>query len=111
MKKVYWRLFIVMLSIKLMFRFNLGDIVIYQGEEYYLTQGVRNPYWNLSKVKGEEYLKDIHKNNFTKKKSIENYLSSFQMAYRFYMTSWFNIWVSKGIEPWMRGCNIWGDRN
>lgn len=110
MKKLYWKIFIIFLSTKWLFKFNIGDIVIHQGKEYCLTQGVRNPYWNLSAIKNEEYLKDIHKINFRKKKSFKNYIGSFKSGYNFYMTNWFDIWVSNGIQPWMKSCNIWGDR-
>lgn len=23
---------------------------------------------------------------------------------------WYSIWMRNGIEPWMRGCNIWARR-
>jgi hypothetical protein len=30
--------------------------------------------------------------------------------YRFYMTSWYDIWVREPAKPWMLGCKIWGKK-
>jgi len=108
MKKVfrsikYW-LLVVWLSSKWIFKINLGDSVIYKGEKYIAVQGVSDPYWVI--MKGEDRL-SVHKKDFKKEKTIKNFLKSFNSGYRFYMRSWFGIWVNSGIQGWMKGCKIW----
>lgn len=106
LKKLSWKLFILALSLKNTFKLNLGDIVIYKNNEYYLTQGVNKPFWTLSSTySGHEII--AHQKLFNKKGSIKNYKHSFKHNYRFYMNSWFDIWVNSGIQRWMLNCNIW----
>lgn len=105
MRKIYWRIRIILLALKWIPSLNLGDEVIYQGRRYTLIQGVYNPYWDLSRQ--EECLENIHRNNFKKVQSLPNYWHSFTSGYRFYMNAWYKIWLREGIKPWMRACNIW----
>lgn len=104
LKALYWRTRIVLLAIRWILRNNLGDRVAYQGEEWILIQGVRSPVWTLTRD-GERV--EVHEKDFRKVRRLSNYLRSFRWGYRFYMTSWYHIWMREGIQPWMRGCNIW----
>ena len=105
---LYWRLFIVRLSLKWIDQFNVGDEVRYKGYIYHLTQGVRAPYWDMSL--GTIHVKNIHEKDLRKVRSFENLLSSFRSGYSFYMRSWFDIWMYDGIRPWMLECNIWPNK-
>ena len=104
-KKTYWWFRIVLLSLRWIPSFNLGDYVWYHGEKWMLIQGVCNPCWDL--LRGEERKNHIHQLEFCKVRTISNYWHGFNSGYRFYMGYWFDIWVNAGIEPWMLGCNIW----
>ena len=99
------RLLILWLSMKWVFRFNLGDEVVYNGKRYLLVQGVCKPRWDLAA--GEDRPKYVHESEFRKVRSPYNYWHSFRSGWRFYMNSWYGIWRRNGIEPWMRGCRIW----
>ena len=105
-KEIYWRLFIIRLSLRWILSNCLGDRVRYRGKEYILTQGVCDPLWNLLSDDGER-LEFVHHDHFYKIASFKNYIGSFRAGYGFYMTSWYRIWLRGGIKPWTRGCRIW----
>jgi len=108
MKKLYWRLRIIWLSLKWCFRVNLGDWVWYGGKKYIVSNGVMSDSWRLSSLdNGRDGW--VPRSDCKKVWTPKNIIGSFRSGYRFYMTSWFDIWVNEGIKPWMRGCNIWGD--
>lgn len=102
----YWFL-IVWLSSKWMFRITIGDDVLYNGEKYFVNNGVSAPAWDLLSYSTPRRGVCVHERNFKKIWSLKGLIRSFRSGYWFYMTSWYNIWVRQGIEPWMRGCNIW----
>jgi hypothetical protein len=107
LKAIYWRARIAWLALQWVPRFNLSDRVLYKGKEWSLIQGVQAPIWSL--VRGDERV-DAHESEFRKVRSLANYVGTFRSGYRFYMQSWYSIWMRNGIEPWMRGCNIWPRR-
>jgi len=104
MKKLFWWFFVVYLSFKKVFKLNLGDVVWFNGKRWTLVQGASDPYWDLQR--GNSRVR-VHRRELKKVKSVKNYLRSFRFNYRFYMTSWFELWVRNGIEPWMKQCRIW----
>jgi hypothetical protein len=106
-KAVYWRLRIVHLSLRWVRKFNLGDRVVYRGEEWTLIQGHSAPTWELHR--GDGFAK-AHEREFRKVRALSNYLGSFRSGYRFYMGYWYAIWMNEGVKPWMRACSIWGKR-
>lgn len=106
MNKLRWNIYIIWLSLKWINKTGLGDMVWYQGKRYRVANGVRCGMWRLH---GLENGNDgwVPRQECKKVKSLQNYIGSFKSAYRFYMTSWFDIWVGQGIKDWMRQCNIW----
>jgi hypothetical protein len=111
-KKIYWKIFIAILSFKKMFDLNISDIVIHRGSEYSLTGGKRyggqrGTFWTMQHKDGHRITLNSKVDKFHKKVSISNYIGSFKLMHRFYMTNWFDIWVNSGILPWMKSCNIW----
>ena len=112
-RKIYWRIKIIWLSLQWIPKMNLGDLVWYKGKQYTIYNGVRYGSWRLSDL-------DNGKDGWVPRKeckkvwSFKNIKSSFNYGHRFYMTNWYDIWVREGIKPWMLGCNIWpknkGDR-
>jgi hypothetical protein len=108
MKKLvslYWQIRIVLLALRWIPNLHLGDQVKYQGRVWTLHQGVRSPVWSLAN--GDEVV-EVHESEFSKVRSLSNYLGTFRRGYSFYRTCWFDIWVHEGIKPWMRQCRIWG---
>ena len=99
----YW-LYIIYLSIKHIPLINLGNTVFYNGKRYNVINGVRPKYWTLTDIG------DISRESCKLEKSISNFWWSFISSYNFYMINWYSIWVRNGIEDWMKGCNIWGNR-
>lgn len=111
LKAIYWRLRIVHLATRWLFIYNLGDLVLYKGKEWSLIQGVMAPTWSLVRGEGGDFERvDAHESEFRKVRTLRNYVGSFRSGYRFYMTSWYGIWMREGIKPWMLGCNIWARR-
>ena len=113
-RKIYWRFFIVWLSIGWIKRLHLGDAVrcVDDGEVFFLINGVGRPLWSLCRGSGDSYKqRDVLEENLKKIMSFKNCKQSFYSGYRFYMTSWYDIWVHNGIKPWMKSCNIWNDKN
>ena len=106
LKAIYWRLFIIRLSLRWLWRPNLMDEVVYKGEVWRLSQGVKSPVWTLRQGPGEGV--EVHERDFRKVRTIANYWGSFRNGYQFYMRSWYDIWMREGIQPWMLGCRIWG---
>ena len=108
MRKVYFWLYIVYLSIKWVFKFNLGDSIKYKGDIYILNQGVCCPCWDIKKLNDDNiYIKNVHQDNFRKVLTLKNLYGSFNSGYSFYMVNWYDIWVRNGIKPWMKNCRIW----
>ncbi|WP_156035125.1 hypothetical protein [Microbulbifer sp. HZ11] len=105
LKALYWRLFIIRLSFRWIFNYNLGDEVVFKNQVWMLAQGVKSPVWTLSRSEGRV---EAHEDQFRKVHTPRNYWRSFTSGYRFYMTSWYSTWMHQGIKPWMRGCRIWG---
>ena len=108
MKRLYWWLYVVRLSLRWPFKLNLGDYVWRRGKRYMLIQGVCDPYWDLMADDQSERMNHVHLSEFRKSWRLSNFWSSFACGYRFYMGYWYDIWVGQGIKPYMRGCNIWG---
>jgi len=106
LNRLRWKIYIAWLSFKLCFQTNLGDWVWYQGKKYNVANGVRIGMWRLNGLRDFEN-SWVNRNECKKVKSISNYYGSFKNGYRFYMTSWYGIWVREGIKDWMRGCRIW----
>lgn len=52
-----------------------------------------------------------HEDDFRKVRSFRNYFNSYKSGVRFYMTSWYGIWVRKGIKN-SSACtaDIWKDK-
>jgi len=103
---IFWRSYIIWLALRWMPQINLGDLIWYAGSKYYVFNGVRCESWRLANFDNSDHgwVKRI---DCKKVVSIKNYLQSFKSGYNFYMTSWFDIWVTEGIKPWMRACRIW----
>jgi len=106
MKRLYYWLYIISLSLRWVFRINLGDWVYYREKMYKVNNGVPHNMWKLLGLQdwngGYVYRKDCEK-----VWSLKNCIGSFKRGYSFYMLSWYDIWVRVGIKRWMRGCNIW----
>jgi len=112
-------LFIYWLSFKWVFRINLGSKVKYQGKVYLIYNWANTSHMKaiecLPKGRTEPFnIKDnpekyttINKKDCALVKTPSNLIGSFKSGVRFYKSSWLNIWMRNGIEPWMRGCNIW----
>lgn len=103
-----WRLFIIKLSCKWILKMGIGDWVWYKGKKYQIYNGVYLGMWRLGKLQNDH---DgwVPRNECKKVLTLSNLIGSFKSGYWFYMTSWYDIWKNQGIQPWMLGCNIWGE--
>ncbi len=106
LQKIRVKFLIIHLCIRWMFRVNLGDKVIYKGQEYVVANGVRSNSWRLhglnNGVSGW-----VSRDDCCKVKTLPNYINSFKSGYRFYVGYWYDIWVRVGVKQWMKDCRIW----
>ena len=100
------KILVVWLSFRWMFRTNLGDLVWYQGKQYRINNGVRLESWRLPGLENGDR-GWVPRSECKKVLTWDNYRGSFQRAKSFYLTNWYAIWKRNGVQPWMRGCNIW----
>lgn len=105
MKRLHWWLYVVFLSFKWIGKLNLGTTVRWNGGRWTLVQGVCAPRWDL--MRGNDRVDFVHEREFKAVQNPIEWWRAFKSGYRFYMGYWFDIWVSSGIEPWMRRCKIW----
>ena len=106
MGKILAYLFIIWLSIKWIFKTNVGDKVIYQNKIYLIANGVNSYKWRLHKL-DNNYDGWVYRKDCKKLKTILNFLGSFKNGYKFYMGYWYHIWIEIGVESWMKNLNIW----
>jgi hypothetical protein len=105
--KTYWRVRIFLLFLKWIRGIKIGTKVKYKGEVWTAVNGTyASPSWDI--MRDGSRVACVPESELSKVKTIGNYLHGFKSGYRFYMTSWFRIWVDQGVKPWMRRCNIWG---
>ncbi len=109
-RRVYYWCLILWLSARWIWRPNLGNRVVFRGERWTLIQGVSDPFWDLVRGAGADRQREdcVHRKDFRKIWTPAEMWFSFRSGYRFYMGYWYDIWVRKGVEPWVRGCRIWG---
>lgn len=109
MRKLYYWIYIIWLSLKWVPKINLGDKVIWlkdtYAQTYIIINGVCPESWKITD--GIEDAFEVKRTECKKIKTLPNYINSFKSGYRFYMGYWYSIWVRIGIEPWMRKCKIW----
>lgn len=105
MKSIYWEIRIALLSLRGIWRLNLGDRVIYRGQKMTLIQGVGSPIWDMVDGVGECHT--VNKALFRKSLAPQNLWRGFRFRQEFYRTSWKAIWMRQGIRPWMLPLKIW----
>lgn len=107
MNKIKCYLFILWLSFKSIFRINLGDTVLYKNKKYQINNGNIHGCWTIL----DEKLNPIYAkiNEVKKVWSFSDIIWDFKSSYKFYMGYWYGIWVSEGIQEWMKKCSIWGN--
>ncbi len=93
-RRFYWRVRIAWLALCWVPRFNLGDRVLCGGREWVLSQGRNAPTWTLRNPDRRVESFEAHEEEFTKVRSVSNYVGSFRSGWRFYMAYWFAIWVA-----------------
>lgn len=105
--RVWWttlkiNIFILWLSLNWIGEKNLGGKVRYQGKIWMLSQGVRNPWWNL--IRTGEYLENVHCRDFKLVQNPVEWINAFKSGWRFYTRNWRSIWISsdlKGERLWV----------
>lgn len=108
-RKLYWGVFVIWLSLRWIQQVNLGDRVRYKGEVYTVADGVIPGKWRLLELdNGDEGW--VPRRECKKVQGPASAWRSFSSGYRFYMGYWYDSWVRAGVQPWMRQCNIWPNR-
>lgn len=110
LNKMLWQYRIICLSLRWIRTLNLGDLVIFRGEEWAINQGVARPYFDLVCVSDGKCVSHVHMLRFKKVRSLRNWWGSFCSGYQFYRRSWYDIWVRVGVEPCELGLNIWAGK-
>lgn len=103
-----YKIYIMWISLRWVNKMCLGDIVAYQGKEYFISNGVNPAYWTLQQPNFGERIEYAPRQECVKKKTLSNYIKNYKQGYRFYMENWYSIWVHQGyIAPWIRALDIW----
>lgn len=105
-RKIYYWLYIRWLAFLWIFQTNLGDKVRYKGKVYIVANGVIANQWRLDGLNNGEN-GWVSRKECKKIVTLENILGSYSYGVQFYMGSWYKIWMSQGIRPWVRRCSIW----
>ena len=94
--KCYLKL--IWLSLKAIFKVNLGDVVIYGGEKWSVANGVTFGMWKLRKLYNPHVEIEVKATEIRKAISLLNVFRSFISTWLFYKTSWFSSWLREGFE-------------
>jgi len=100
---LYYRAYIRWLALQWMAQINLGDEVVHKGRVRVVSNGVIPTRWTLL----DPYEEFIPRSECRKHWTLANMLRSYRSGVDFYEGYWLSIWVNKGIEQWVRNCNIW----
>lgn len=109
-KAIYWRLFIIKLSLRWINKTYPGDRVMYKNEIWGVSNAVYENSYSIVKGFGtpdHQYIEFAPRSECKKMMTFKDMWHSFKYGYKFYMINWYSIWIHKGIEPWMRECPIW----
>lgn len=107
--RLKYKLYIMWISLRWIKKVCLGDIVMYKGEEYFISNGVSPMSWTLQQPNFGKRVENAPRGECLKKKTIKNYLKNYNQGYNFYMTNWYGIWVhNREISPWIKALRIWG---
>lgn len=89
-------------ALKQINRPHLGDIVVYEGKEHALIQGMNSPMWDLMCLDKENLKrpkrkieKNVHEANFKLQPLYKRFVYSFMFSYKFQMNSWYLIDINK----------------
>lgn len=93
---VKYKLLIILLATKWLFRINLGDLVIYKGNVHMVYDGVMMNYWNLTGLPTNQDC--VPRKDCRKVLTFKNITSGFMKGYRFYDGYWFDSWVRDGYR-------------
>ena len=107
--RIKYKLYIIWISLRWIRKVCLGDIVVYKGEEYFISNIVNPMFWTLQQPNYGKRVEYATMEECTKKKTFNNYFKNYKQGYNFYMTNWYGIWVNnRDIAPWVRTLSIWG---
>lgn len=84
--------FAIRLCWRSLFKLNLGDEVVYNGEVWILMNGPSDPLWTIHRKSDNKRLEYIHRDNFKKIRSIKNAWHDVIFTWSFYSGYWFQIW-------------------
>mgnify|MGYP000692882618 FL=1 len=91
LRYVFW-------ALSKIFKISLGDIVIYNGVECIIVNGVNNPYWHIKPLDGENAkMNSVHQENFKPVLNLKVLLSRFLSKYQFQKRSWYSIDKTKPL--------------
>lgn len=102
MKRILLKIRFLYLGIKNINKLNIGDIVVYNNEKYWLssyksTYGDGSHNWSMINLKNGKY--EIHnEKDFKKVHSLKNIKNAINGTYQFYMTNWYGIMIRDNIS-------------
>lgn len=77
---------------------HIGAHVVYNGERCVLTQGVKDPKWNMSGLESNQYYKDVLISDCVLDRSFQAKWKAFKFHYDFRMTYWYDIELHKAVS-------------
>lgn len=103
LRRAYYKLYIRWLALQWVAQINIGDEVIHNGVVRRVNNGASECSWTLT----NPYQKYVPRDEVTKLWTLANMRRSYRSGVSFYTGYWLDIWVTAGIEPWVRACSIW----
>jgi len=98
-KAIYWNLFLRYQAFRWVFKTNLGNKVIHNGEKYTIINGVTSGMW---KIANNTVTIEVPRKECKYVVSLKNITHSYKSGVCFYKTNWLDIWKRNGFKEWMR---------
>ena len=105
-RSIWYRVYIRWLALLHIPQVNGGDLVIHNGCERRVLNGVVDGCWTLS----DPWEELVPRSDCRKVWTVSNCYGSYRASVRFYTGYWLRIWIGNGIEPWVRALKIWPRR-
>lgn len=106
MKHLYYTIYIYLISLRWIFRINLGSEIIYQGRLCRVLNGTRLDQWKIYRCPDSEAFW-VPRKDCTLRLTFDNLRESYFLGVNFYKKNWLKSWKQGGVQDWHRALNIW----
>ena len=97
--KLKYKIYIMWISLRWIRKTCLGDIVIYKGEEYFISNGASPYSWTLQQPNFGKRIENAPRIKCIKKKTFNNYFDSYILNYQLKLTQIFKYIMLNILSP------------